>query len=289
MGTRLGWRAQGRRRVSMGTRPRARRAGRRRVNMGTRWVNMGTRPRQAAPTQPPRHLLPDKPAVRPAWHAADMAARQRLGDTAALEARALVDAAMREVRHERIQLGLSLKDAGRRGGMSSSQFSRLEVERSHRPTLEQVCRAARAVGLRARLKLYPADEQVRDTPQLGVLNRFEQVLESPLRMVREVGLPIAGDRRAWDGRISDGERTASIEAIARLDDVQETHRRIELKRRDDPAAGVVLLVIGRTAHNRRVLVAHREALRAAFPLDGAAIMRDLRRGRVPASSGILLC
>ena len=101
-------------------------------------------------------------------------------------------------------------------------------------------------------------------------------------------MPIASDPRAWDGRITDGERTASIEGEARLDDVQAVSRRIELKVRDDPDAGVVILLLNHTAHNRRVLAAHREALRGQFPLDGAAVALALRRGRVPPASGILL-
>jgi transcriptional regulator with XRE-family HTH domain len=216
-------------------------------------------------------------------------ARQRSGDKGALEARALFSAALREIRHERIQLGLSLRDAARRAGMSPSQFGRLEHNHIQRPSLEQVCRAARAVGLRPWLKLYPADEGVRDTPQLKILARFEQMIAAPLRLLREVGLPVTGDRRAWDGRITDGRQTASIEAVARLDDVQELTRKLALKLRDDPDAGAVILVLGRTAHNRRVLAGHREALRALLPLDGAAILRDLRRGRVPAANGVLLC
>jgi transcriptional regulator with XRE-family HTH domain len=203
--------------------------------------------------------------------------------------RTIADAAMREIRHQRIQLGLSLHDAARRAGMSSSQLSRLELGMTRSPTLEQLGRAARAVGMRPWLKLYPTDEGVRDAPQLGILARFERILGAPLRLIREVGLALAGDRRAWDGRIDDGERRASIEAVARLDDVQELTRKLALKLRDDPDAGVVILVLARTAHNRRVLAAHREALRPLLPLDGAAIVRDLRRGRVPPAGGIVLC
>jgi hypothetical protein len=151
-----------------------------------------------------------------------------------------------------------------------------------------VYRLARAVGLRPSLRVYPDDAPVRDTPQLRVFERFERLLQPPIRCRREVGLPLEGDRRAWDGRISDGERAASIEVESRLGDVQASSRRVELKQRDDPGAGVVLLVLNRTAHNRRVLTAHREALRAQFPLDGAAIARELRRGRVPAAGGIIL-
>ena len=114
------------------------------------------------------------------------------------------------------------------------------------------------------------------------------MLAPPLRLRREVPLPIAGDLRAWDGRIADGKRTASIEGESKLDDVQAVSRRIELKTRDDPDAWIIILVLNRTAHNRRILADHREALRAQFPLDGAAVARELRRGQVPADSGIIL-
>jgi hypothetical protein len=50
----------------------------------------------------------------------------------------------------------------------------------------------------------------------------------------------------------------------------------------------VILLVARTELNRRVLVEHREALREQFPLDGAAILRELRAGRVPKAGGILM-
>ena len=217
-----------------------------------------------------------------------MATRERPGDRGAAEARELIDTARREIRATRRAHGLSLAAAARRAGMSASQLTRLERGRLALPTLEQVCRAARSVGLRPWLKLYPDEVPVRDAAQLPLLARFETLLAPPLRLRREVPMPIASDLRAWDGRISDGQRTASIEAESKLDDVQAVSRRIELKVRDDPDAGIVILLLSRTAHNRRVLAVHREALRGQFPLDGAAVSRALRRGRIPAASGILL-
>jgi hypothetical protein len=50
----------------------------------------------------------------------------------------------------------------------------------------------------------------------------------------------------------------------------------------------VILVVNQTAHNRRILGVHREALRGQFPLDGGAIARALRSGTVPAAAGIIL-
>lgn len=183
---------------------------------------------------------------------------------------------------------MSIAAAARRAGISASLFGRIERSVLRRPSVDRVCRAARSVGLEPSFRLFPSGPPVRDRAQLPVLARFERLLGPPLWMRREVGLPVVADRRAWDGRISGGEGSASVEAESRLDDVQALSRRVALKTRDDPGAGVVILVLNRTAHNRRVLAEHREALRVQFPLDGAAIARALRSGHVPAASGIIL-
>ncbi len=184
--------------------------------------------------------------------------------------------------------GISVRAAATRAGLSPSQWSRLERVKLERPTLDLICRAARSVGLAPSLGLHPTGEPIRDAAQLALLARFEALLAPPLRMRREVPLPMAGDLRAWDGRISAARRTASIEAESRIHDAQALARRIALKVRDDPNAGVVILVVNQTAHNRLVLAEHREALRAEFPLDGAAITRTIRAGHVPAASGIVV-
>jgi len=219
-----------------------------------------------------------------------MSTRQRPGDLGEEAARHHYQAAAREIRDARRGLGMSMDDAATRAGISAAQLGRIERGLLEGPTLVQICRAAQAVGLDPSLKLYPSEVPVRDRGQLLLLGRFEQCLAPPLRLRREVALPLARDQRAWDGRI-DGDpdgRTASVEGEARLGDVQALGRRIALKQRDDPQAGFIILVVNRTAHNRRVLDDHREALRLQFPLDGAAILRSVRAGRVPASSGIVL-
>lgn len=217
-----------------------------------------------------------------------MATRERAGDRGAEEAQKLYDDLRRELRSARRQRGLSLKVAGGRAGLSPWQLGRLERGDLAQPTLDQVCRASRAVGLRTSVKLYPDGTPVRDAGQLALLGRLETLLVPGMTLVREVAVPLPGDLRAWDGRIRDAVRTASIEAEMKLDDIQAISRRIALKQRDDPGAGSIILLVNRTAHNRRILAEHREALRAQFPLDGAPILRDLRRGRVPPASGVLL-
>jgi hypothetical protein len=165
--------------------------------------------------------------------------------------------------------------------MSASAWGRLVRRELREPTVEQVCRAARAVGLKPTITFYPTGDRIRDEPQTRVLDRIERLLGRPLTMRREVGLGIPGDLRAWDARISGRRATASIDAESRLMDIQAVTRRVSLKQRDDPDAGVVILALNDTAHNRAVLREHREALRGELPLDGGAILRSLRAGRVP--------
>ncbi len=221
-------------------------------------------------------------------HDALVTTRQRPGDLGAEEARRQLQTAGREIRSARRILGISIAAAARHAGTSASQLGRIERGVLRRPSVDQVFRAARAVGLEPALRLHPVGARIRDKAQLGVLARFERLLSAPLRMHREVPVPRPGDLRAWDGRVTDGTATASIEAESKLWDVQATERRIALKSRDDPDAGIVILVLNRTAHNRRVLAEHREALRARFPLDGAAIARALRAGKLPSAGGIIL-
>src|SRR3954469_16565154 len=217
-----------------------------------------------------------------------MATRERPSDVGAADARRMIGKLGPELKAGRRELGMSQARASRRAGISRSQLGRVERGQLATVSIDHLARAARAVGLEAVVKLYTDETPVRDQGQLALLARFAQRIRPPIRIRREVALPIAGDLRAWDARITDGDGTASIEGEARLHDVQALSRRIALKQRDDPHAGAVILLVSRTTHNRAMVGLHRDALRAQFPMDGSAILGDLRRGRVPRDGGILL-
>lgn len=217
-----------------------------------------------------------------------MPVRQGHGDVGAADARRLARSTGVELRDTRISLGLSQRSVARAAGVSPTQLGRLERGEAGSPSVAIICRTARALGLSASLKLYPAGVPVRDGAQLALLNRFEALLAAPLRMRREVVLPLEGDLRAWDAMVVGAGTMAFTEGDTRLGDMQAIARRVELKLRDDGRGSVVILVVARTRHNLRVLREHRESLRAQFPLDGAAIARALRAGRIPPASGILM-
>lgn len=194
----------------------------------------------------------------------------------------------REIREARIAAGLSQSAVARAAGMSPPQLGRFERSELRFATFEQACRAGRAVGLATYVNHAPTGTRTRDEPQLRLLEELERVLVPPLRMPREVLLPIPGDLRAWDASIDDGRERAFVEGITRLGDVQAMARRTEIKLRDDGRSRIVILVVRRTATNRRILDEHREALRAQFPLDGMHVLRALRAGKIPSASGIVM-
>jgi transcriptional regulator with XRE-family HTH domain len=217
-----------------------------------------------------------------------MTTRERPSDVGAADARRIGGAAGQEIRDARRSAGVAQRVLAERAGVSRTQLGRLERGELKDPSLALVCQVARAAGFSASLKLYPDGARLRDVGQLRVLDRFDRVVAPPLRITREVQLPIAADLRAWDERLTDGRNTASVECEVHLRDIQAVERRIAIKQRDDPRAGVVILLLADTAHNRRVLAEHREALRAQFPLDGGAIVRAVRAGRIPNAGGIVL-
>jgi transcriptional regulator with XRE-family HTH domain len=193
----------------------------------------------------------------------------------------------REIRSSRHAAGLSLRQAGAAVGMSHAQLGRIERGVLVNVTIDQLSRAAAAVGLRLVVRAYPDGDPVVDRAQLALLGRLRDRLPASATIRFEVPLPIAGDRRAWDAIVEVGGSRFAVEAETRIWDVQAVTRRIALKQRDDGIAAVVLLA-GDTAANRRTLRDHGDALAGQFPLDGRAVLRAVRAGRVPAANGILV-
>jgi transcriptional regulator with XRE-family HTH domain len=217
-----------------------------------------------------------------------MPARTRRGDAAAQDAQLQTARLLRELREARLESGLSLEAAARVAGVSPAQLGRLERGEILEPTVVQLARAWAPYGFRISAREFRVGSPVRDRAQLALLERFETCLGEPLRLRREVPIPTQGDPRTWDGMIEGAGEPFFVEGESRIRDVQAVERKLRLRLRDDPRASLVLLVATRSAHNRRVLALHREALRDLLPLDGAAILRALRSGMRPSASGIVL-
>lgn len=215
-----------------------------------------------------------------------MVSRVSLANEARIEAARLITEIGREVRATRINAGTSQRAAGARMGLSHSQLGRIERGELRNLTLQQACRAARAVGLRPIVRLIPDADPALDAGQLALLGRLRRVLPSGAVLHTEVPLPLNGDRRAWDATVA-LDHVVAFEAETRLNNAQALERRIALKLRDG-RVDVAILVAADTRWNRTFLDLHREALRTRFPLDSREILGALRLGKAPRARGILV-
>lgn len=212
--------------------------------------------------------------------------RDRQAD-ATRNARSIRVAIGSEILRCRLGAGVSQAVAGRAVGMSRSQFGRIERAEIAGVTVEQLSRACAAVAIRLSARAYPDGEPVRDTAHLALIGRLATVVPATCRWRNEVPMAIGGDLRAWDAVVTCPEGAVAIEAETRLHDLQALQRNIALKQRDS-GMEIVILLVNDTAANRRVLRAHREDLRAMFPLDGREVLAALRAGRRPLANGVVV-
>ena len=191
-----------------------------------------------------------------------------------------------ELRNARLAAGLSQQHVARAAGLSRPVVSRAEAARSIPATIEALAVHCAVLGLRLGITTFPDGSPVRDAGQLRLLERLRQLLGPGLAWTAEAVFRSGGDLRAWDVRL-DGQISLGIDAETRLHDIQALQRRTRLKLRD---SGVdrVLLLVARTNHNHRVLLAHRDALRDLLPADSPEVLRALRKGEIPARDGLLV-
>jgi transcriptional regulator with XRE-family HTH domain len=193
----------------------------------------------------------------------------------------------REIREARLIGGTSLRVAAARATMSHAQLGRIERGEVAGLSVEQLSRGCAAVGLRLLVRAVPGSGRPLDRGQLALIGRLRAELPVGVRVRTEVPLPIGGDRRAWDLVMDLNPTSLPVEAEARLRDLQSLQRRYAIKLRDGGFDRLVLIV-GDTTHNRRLLAEYRAELREAFPLDTRDVMASLRLGRTPAASGIVV-
>jgi len=193
----------------------------------------------------------------------------------------------REIGIARRTAGLTQSGAGKVVGISRSQWGRLERGELRNVTIDQSARAAAAVGLKLWARLYPDGDPIRDAAHARLLDRLRRCVRSPLAWRPELPLPDDSDR-GWDSAIVPPGELIGVEAETRITDGQATWRKVQLKRRDDPRIGHVILLAADTRNNRRALALIRESLRDELPLDTRAVLSALRKGRSPGASGIVI-
>jgi transcriptional regulator with XRE-family HTH domain len=194
-----------------------------------------------------------------------------------------------DLREQRLSLGLSQEHVAASGRISRSRCSRIEGGSVDTFSIMELNRLTSALGLDAGVRLYPGGVPVRDVAHAGKLQSLLRLSAAPLQYRIEVPLrhEDGRDRRAWDAMLfGHGKRTA-IELEMRLRDVQAVRRRLDLKWRDDPTDGFLLLIAD-TRHNRRVL-AEFAALFADLPrLRPSSVRKALLAGQHPPTGLVLV-
>jgi transcriptional regulator with XRE-family HTH domain len=217
-----------------------------------------------------------------------MASREDPADRARRLARRDLAELLADLRATRVSLGLSQADVARAAGISRQLLGRYERDELGRNSWEQLAAIAGVLGVRLRIGSYPDGQPVRDEVQLRLLGAFRARLHPSLAWRTEVPLPIPGDRRAWDAALIGDDGWTGVEGISRVGAVDATVRRVNLKHRDDPRMGRVVLLVNDTSRNREALRGSLAVLRADFPLGTREVMAALEAGRQPALNGIVL-
>jgi transcriptional regulator with XRE-family HTH domain len=187
----------------------------------------------------------------------------------------------------RRQTGWSQRRLGDAAGVSHMTVSRIEAGRADGTTLDTLSRMFAVLGGKLSVKVYPDGDPVRDEAHLRTAARLRPHIGQPIGVRTEVSLAIPDDLRAWDEVLHLPDDWVPVEVETRLEDLQALEREIELKARDGGASRVILLVADRV-RNRRILRAHREALRARFPLDTRAALAYLRAGKLPPVGALIV-
>ena len=199
------------------------------------------------------------------------------------------------------QLGEELREGRLIGGLSQQVVA--DAARVHRPrissieagkvatlTIVEASRIAAVVGLELSIRAYPSGGPLRDRAHAERLGRLLAHVGAPLSYRTEVPLrvgPGVRDQRAWDALIMGSGRVTAVEMEMRIRDGQALERRLNLKRRDDPPDGF-LLVIADTRTNRRALEEHANLFADLPRLIPAEVVATLEAGKHPPTGLVLV-
>lgn len=217
-----------------------------------------------------------------------VATRARSSDAASRRGRELTELVLRELRAARMDRNISGAAVAVVLGISASQFSRLERGRTSGVSIEDACVALDAVGLDLVVKTYPGGPPIRDAAHTALLDRLRPRCHASIRLLTEVGMPIAGDQRAWDLVAVGPAWRHRFEAETRARDCQALTRRIRLKARDSGDIGGVSLLLLDSRHNRDFVAMHAATLAETFPVPASVALAALRTGADPGAGSVIL-
>ncbi len=216
-----------------------------------------------------------------------MATRTRPTYEATSLARWILTDVGRELRLARRTAGLRQIDVARRSGTSTSHVCRVEHGQVMTLAIPSIARMAAVVGLKPSVKLYPLGRRLLDKPQIELLARFRARLHPSWRWETEVPVPIHGDLRSGDCRITTNGCVILVEAFTRLADWQAQTAAAARKKRDLDADRLVILLAA--THANRRAAAEADAVRTgSFPLSTKATLTALANGNDPGADAIVL-
>ena len=195
-----------------------------------------------------------------------------------------------EFRSARLQLALSQQAVADAAHVDRAIYSLIEHAKVERLSILNAARLAGVLGLDLFVGLYPGGSPLRDEVSAALIGRVAREVGPPLRARTEVPLPRIGDRselRRWDLLVTGNAKRTAFEFESRLHDAQAQLGRINLKRRDDPTDGFVL-VVADTAHNRDALRTHPDLFAGLSRLRTATALAHLRAGTHPETGMIFL-
>lgn len=216
-----------------------------------------------------------------------MATKHRPAALGAARGRSILADLVSEARTARLDRGLSLADVGRAVGLSQPAMTRLEHGLLEDVGIIRMAQVLAVLGLELSARAYPGGQPLRDAGHARLLARFRALIHPSLGWATEVPLPIAGDRRAWDGMVRGPGWRYGTEAETHPTDAQALGRRTELKLRDGHVDGV-LLVLPDTRHVRLFLTAAMDVLMPSFPVPGRRAIELLRAGIDPGGNSVIV-
>ena len=195
-----------------------------------------------------------------------------------------------EFRERRVTLNLSQEHVGNAARLHRNRYGRIERGGCPNVTVAELNRVAAVLGLTASVRVYPAGPPLRDSAHATRLRQVVAFAKAPLTYRLEVPLPRTTEMpelRAWDSMLFGLGRRTAMELEMRLRDIQALRRRIDLKRRDDPTEGF-LLIVADTRHNRRILAEFASLFDDLPRLRPSRVRNALHAGMHPPTGMLLI-
>lgn len=231
--------------------------------------------------------MPRNRQVSAAAYLRGMSNRERRMQRAEWHMQRDVREAADELHRARLASGLTIRQVASLIGVGRTTVLRTERGDLPAPRPMLLARHAAAVGLRARIRIYPGDGAVRDAGQVALIRRFRERIGLAGRWAFEVPIPLPGDQRALDAVLTVAAGRIGMEFYVRLADCQAQLRAAHLKQRD-AELDRMMVVVKATHANRRALREAAPAIADTFPGTTRSLLATLAAGEMPATNGVIV-